>query len=202
MAALINEYATSRAGIIATLLKQLTSTLLAAASVGDGNCRMKYVRWQILASGGNLTCVEGDPLNDPYMQAWAQVVRAVQQVTGALEQTARDGAGMPLTWFEVLLRLKAAPGRRQRMTDLACSVGFSESGISRLVNRLEEAGYIARELSRSDRRSTDAVLTDDGAAALDRAARVLAPALRAHLAEPLTPDEVQTLHDLAARIRA
>jgi DNA-binding MarR family transcriptional regulator len=149
---------------------------------------------------GNVTGMEADPFNDPYMQAWAQVVRAYQRVTGALEQTARDSAGMPLTWFEVLLRLNAAPGRRQRMTDLACSVGFSESGISRLANRLEDAGYVTRELSRSDRRSTDAVLTDEGAAALDRAAQVLAPALRAHLAEPLSPDEVRTLHDLAARI--
>lgn len=83
-----------------------------------------------------------------------------------------------------------------------CSVGFSESGISRLANRLEEAGHITRELSRSDRRSTDAVLTDDGAAALDRAAKALAPALRAHLAGALTPDEVHTLHTLAARISA
>ncbi|WP_144127652.1 MarR family winged helix-turn-helix transcriptional regulator [Catellatospora sichuanensis] len=141
-----------------------------------------------------------DPFSDPYMQAWGEVVRAFQQVTGALEQTARESAGMPLTWFEVLLRLNAAPGRRQRMTDLACSVGFSESGISRLANRLEDAGYITRELSRSDRRSTEAVLTDDGLAALDRAAKVLAPAVRAHLAGPLTLDEVHTLHSLAARI--
>jgi DNA-binding MarR family transcriptional regulator len=161
---------------------------------------MDSMRWQTLAGAGTVSDVAADPLDDPYMQAWGQVARAYQRVTGALEQTARDEAGMPLTWFEVLLRLNSAPGRRQRMTDLACAVGFSESGISRLANRLEEAGYITRELSRSDRRSTDAVITDEGTAALDRAARVLAPALRTHLAEPLTLDEVRTLHELAARI--
>jgi DNA-binding MarR family transcriptional regulator len=174
--------------------------MLAVASFGDGNCRTNSMRWQTIAARGNLAGVEDEPLTDPYMQAWGQVVRAYQRVTGALEQTARDEAGMPLTWIEVMTRLSAAPGRRQRMTDLACSVGFSESGISRLANRLEEAGYITRELSRSDRRSTDAVLTDDGAAALDRATKVIAPALRAHLAGPLAPAEIRTLHDLAARI--
>ncbi|MFF5235227.1 hypothetical protein [Dactylosporangium sp. NPDC000521] len=63
-------------------------------------------------------------------------------------------------------------------------------------------GYLTRELSRSDRRSTDAVLTDEGAAALRKAAKVLAPALKAHLAGPLNLDEVRTLQGLAARITA
>ena len=53
--------------------------------------------------------------------------------------------GLPLTSYDVLINLQAAPGRRLRMAELADSVLLSRSGVTRLVDRLERDGLIVRD---------------------------------------------------------
>lgn len=137
---------------------------------------------------------------DRWISTWAQVTRAYEEIRGTLERVSQQEAGVPLPWFEVLLRLKSAPDQRSRMTDLACSVGFSDSGISRLVDRMENAGLVTRALSRSDRRATEAVLTDTGRSALDKALAVLSPAVERELSGPLRDDEITALTDIMSRL--
>ena len=72
--------------------------------------------------------------------------------------------------FEVLIRLARSPKRRLRMTDLAGQTSLSTSGVTRVVDRMDREGLIRREACASDRRSSYAVITDDG---LDRLDRVL-----------------------------
>lgn len=136
---------------------------------------------------------------DAGIGTWAEVTRAYEEVRGSLERVSRDVAGIPLPWVEVLLRLDGSPGQRVRMTDLACSVGFSDSGASRLVDRMEDAGYVTRELCRTDRRGTEAVLTPAGRTAFRTAMKHLAPAVAEELA-PLSPAELDTLRDLMSRL--
>ena len=68
----------------------------------------------------------------------------------------------PLTWYDVLWGLEQAPEQRLRMSELADKVVLSRSNLTRLVDRLEEAGLVARERSAEDRRGAYAVLTDQG----------------------------------------
>lgn len=69
---------------------------------------------------------------------------------------------MSLSCYEVLLHLSWSPERRMRMTELAESVLLSPSGISRLVDRLERDGWVARQQSPKDRRGNYTVLTEEG----------------------------------------
>ena len=68
----------------------------------------------------------------------------------------------PLTWYDVLWGLEQAPEQRLRMSELADKVVLSRSNLTRLVDRLEEAGLVARERSAEDRRGAYAVLTEPG----------------------------------------
>ena len=68
----------------------------------------------------------------------------------------------PLAWYDVLWGLERAPERRLRMSELADKVVLSRSNLTRLVDRLEEVGLVARERSAEDRRGAYAVLTDKG----------------------------------------
>jgi DNA-binding MarR family transcriptional regulator len=68
----------------------------------------------------------------------------------------------PLTWYDVLWALARAPRERARMSELAEKVVLSRSNLTRLVDRLEEAGFVARERSADDRRGAYAVLTAAG----------------------------------------
>jgi MarR family 2-MHQ and catechol resistance regulon transcriptional repressor len=70
--------------------------------------------------------------------------------------------GLSSVEFEVLLRLGRTDGQRLRMSDLAAQVMLSTSGLTRVVDRLEAHGLVAREACPSDRRGTNAALTDAG----------------------------------------
>lgn len=71
-------------------------------------------------------------------------------------------AGLSMTDFDVLLRLARSAGQRLRMTDLATQAALSTSGITRVVDRLEQRGLVVRESCASDRRGAFAVLTAAG----------------------------------------
>ncbi len=75
---------------------------------------------------------------------------------------ALTAAGLSMTEFDVLIRLARSPCQRLRMTDLATQTALSTSGITRVVDRLENRGLAGRETCRSDRRGAFAVLTDPG----------------------------------------
>jgi MarR family transcriptional regulator, 2-MHQ and catechol-resistance regulon repressor len=75
---------------------------------------------------------------------------------------ALTAAGLSATEFDVLLRLARSPGERLRMTDLATQTALSTSGVTRVVDRLENRGLVRRESCASDRRGAYAVLTGAG----------------------------------------
>lgn len=64
--------------------------------------------------------------------------------------------------FEALLRLSRSTERSLRMSDLAAQAGLTNSGATRLVDRLEARGFVTRETSPDDRRGTTAVITNKG----------------------------------------
>jgi MarR family transcriptional regulator, 2-MHQ and catechol-resistance regulon repressor len=75
---------------------------------------------------------------------------------------ALSAAGLAATDFDALLRLGRSAGQRLRMTDLATQAALSTSGITRVVDRLEQRGLVTRESCPSDRRGSFAVLTAAG----------------------------------------
>jgi len=95
--------------------------------------------------------------------AWRGLLRVHSALVKALDAELIATHGLPLTSYEVLINLQAAPGRRRRMAELADSVLLSRSGTTRLVDRLE------RDTCDSDGRGCFAVLTDSGEELLSRA---------------------------------
>ena len=73
----------------------------------------------------------------------------------------------PLSWFEMLWAVQRSPTGRPRMSELAAWLTLSRGGITKLVDRLEEAGYLARVACTEDRRSLQAELTPAGEKILD-----------------------------------
>ena len=69
-----------------------------------------------------------------------------------------------------------------------------------LVARLEEAGWVKREICETDRRGQLAVLTDAGFAALEAAAPGHVEGVRTHLFDPLSPEQVKQLGEICETI--
>jgi DNA-binding MarR family transcriptional regulator len=79
------------------------------------------------------------------------------------------------------------------MSDLADSVLLSRSGLTRLVDRMVEAGLVRREQHPGDRRSFEAVLTDNGLAMLRRASPTHLRGIEEHFSRHLTPHEAKAM---------
>ncbi|GAA0808387.1 MarR family winged helix-turn-helix transcriptional regulator [Spirilliplanes yamanashiensis] len=78
-----------------------------------------------------------------------------------------DRYGVSAVEFEVLMRLARSPGNQLRMTDLAAQTTLSTSGVTRVVDRMERDGLVARRACPTDRRSSYATVTEAGLAKLN-----------------------------------
>ena len=138
----------------------------------------------------------------PEVQAWAQLLRAHSALTRRFSTELLTMHGLTLNGYEVLLHLAHAPERRLRRVDLAQSVLLTASGITRLLDGLERAGYVSRATSEQDARVTYAVLTDDGYEKLRSAAPTHVGSIRELFAELFSSDELETLAELLGRLPA
>ena len=138
--------------------------------------------------------------HDPRITAFGMLLEARAAVANAVAREDEGATGIPTAWFEVMIRLIRSPDHRLRMSDLAQQVQLSTSGLTRLVDRIEAAGYVQREACPGDRRGLNAVLTDSGEAALRKALPAHLEAIQRFVVDPLDGD-VDVLTDLLRRLR-
>jgi DNA-binding MarR family transcriptional regulator len=135
------------------------------------------------------------------LDAWRAFLRAHASVVGALERELQVEQGLPLAYYDVLVHLTEAGGR-MRMSDLAGSLLLSRSGVTRLVARMADAGYVTREACDTDGRGWYAVLTRAGRAALARAWPVHARGIQQHFTDAFDARELRELATLLSRLPA
>jgi DNA-binding MarR family transcriptional regulator len=90
------------------------------------------------------------------------LLRVHRVLFDAVDGELRKGAGLSFALWEALFVLALAPEERLRMVDIKKQMCVSKSNVTQLIDKLEEAGFVARETSSSDRRLTYAKLTKDG----------------------------------------
>jgi DNA-binding MarR family transcriptional regulator len=95
-------------------------------------------------------------------RAWRALVRAHTCLVKRLDAQLEADHGLPLTSYEVLLRLSKTENGKLRMHDIASSVLLSRSGLTRLVDRLERDELVHRCSCENDARGAYAVITDAG----------------------------------------
>lgn len=139
-------------------------------------------------------------LTDTEYAAWTGLLRAHSRVTRLLDQELQAERGLSLAQYDVLLQLAQSPDRRIRMTDLAERVLLSRSGLTRLVDRLEAAGLVARHACPSDARGTFAVLTEAGLDRLRDASKTHLRGVREHVTSRLSTAQQKALADATAQL--
>jgi DNA-binding MarR family transcriptional regulator len=97
---------------------------------------------------------------------WQEFLRAHRTIIDKMvEQMMRDH-NLPLEWFDVLIHLADVPDGRLRQRALRDRLLLSESGVSRLLLRMEQAGFIARNTAGEDKRGMEITLTEKGRTAV------------------------------------
>jgi DNA-binding HxlR family transcriptional regulator len=145
---------------------------------------------------------DGSCFAEDHRQVWEAFSYAGDRVRDALERRVQNRAGMPPSYFELLIQLHHAPGRRLRMSELAAATGSKPSRITHAVSRLEHAGWITRDSHPTDGRGSTATLTDKGVEAMDAARPEYTRVVREHVLSPLTPAEQHQLRVLCEKILA
>jgi DNA-binding MarR family transcriptional regulator len=136
------------------------------------------------------------------VQSFVALLRGHAQVTRQLNAQLTADHGLTISDYEVLLRLARAPDRRMRRVDLAEQVLLTASGITRLLEGLERAGYVERGSCDTDRRVVYAVLTDEGLDKLREASATHVAQIEEYFTARLAADELEALNALLQRIEA
>jgi DNA-binding MarR family transcriptional regulator len=130
-------------------------------------------------------------------RTWRAYLEANRLLNEALDRQLQRDAGIPHTYYEILVRLADVPGRRLRMSELAHTSLSSRSRLSHAVSRLEERGWVRRESCPTDGRGALAVLTDEGYAVLQNAAPAHVEEVRRRLIDRLSPEQIRQLGEIA-----
>src|SRR5207244_7697701 len=105
-----------------------------------------------------------------------------------------------LSDYEVLLHLARAEDRMMRRVDLAESVVLTASGITRLLDGLERAGYVEKANCESDARVSYAKLTEVGLAKLDEASATHLAGIEELFTSRYSDAELASLAKLLSRL--
>ncbi|MFC7532296.1 MarR family winged helix-turn-helix transcriptional regulator [Actinoplanes sp. GCM10030250] len=119
-------------------------------------------------------------MSDTDVAAWAALLRVHAALVPVLDRELQAACGLPLTWYDVLLELKYAPNGRLSMGELGDRSVVSRSRVSRVVDSLSLAGYVERENSTEDRRSSYATITEAGLNKQREAAPIYLAGIRNH----------------------
>jgi DNA-binding MarR family transcriptional regulator len=134
-----------------------------------------------------------EELDEAELGAWRGFLRVHAALVRGLDAELDAAHALPLSSYDVLIYLQAAPGKRLRMADLADSVLLSRSGVTRLVDRLVREGLIVRDTCESDGRGSFAVLTDEGEELLARARPTHLAGVRERFLRHFSEDELRSL---------
>ena len=139
-------------------------------------------------------------LTDQEQSTWRALVALIRTVNDQLERQLQRDAQITHAGYEVLVVLSEHQQGAPRMSDLAVSLGWSQSRLSHAITWLEKSGWVERTPCPTDKRSSLAQLTDKGRQKLADAAPGHVAAVRHLVIDALTPEQQQALTQISRAI--
>jgi DNA-binding MarR family transcriptional regulator len=132
-------------------------------------------------------------IDDQQLATWRAFLRAHSSMLRRIERDLEEAELPPLSWYDVLAALRDASGQSLRQVQLAERVLLSNSGLSRLLDRMEANELVQRVSCPQDRRSFNIELTDEGRSMLKRMWPVYARGIAEDFLPALgtNPDEIR-----------
>jgi DNA-binding MarR family transcriptional regulator len=140
-------------------------------------------------------------LTTEQQEHWRAFLVGSARLTDALGRQLERDSGLSLSEYEVLVRLSEAPGRTLRMSLLADELAHSRSRVTHTVRRLEASGMVERQACEADGRGVNCTMTAAGFARLEAAAPGHVGAVRAHLVDVLSEDQLRALGEAMGVVR-
>jgi DNA-binding MarR family transcriptional regulator len=126
-------------------------------------------------------------------RAWRLFFESALALRDVLDSELQRDAGLSLRWYDVLVHLEETP-EGLRMNELAERILYSKSGLTNIVDRMEEAGLVRRTRPENDRRSILVLLTDEGRETMKRARRFHRHSIEQHFSSHLSEADIEALN--------
>lgn len=140
------------------------------------------------------------PSGDERVRLFGLLYETNARLSRTLGLRLEQSVGLPLPWFDVLLQLRRAPEGRLKMNQIADATVHSSGGTTRLIDRIEAAGFVERQNCPKDRRAIHVAITVSGNAKLNEALEAHVSHLDCHLVDRLSAEERTTLATLLTKI--
>src|SRR5262245_13344878 len=140
------------------------------------------------------------PKTLPSTEAFGSLIGAYAILSRELSASLVASHGLTINDYGCLLLLSRAGGEGMRRIDLANELQLSPSGITRLLDRLEDQGFVGKGPCKSDARVSFAILTDAGRDKLREAAPGHIEEIDRRLSSVLSEEEIRTLDELLSRL--
>ena len=134
------------------------------------------------------------------LEAWVAFLRSHAAITRELSAQLQREHGLTLNDYEVLLHLSHADDGRLRRVDLAERILLTASGITRLLEGLERAGFVRKETCSTDARVAYAKITEVGVEKLRTASVTHLAGIDDLFTARYSGSELATLAELLARL--
>ena len=135
------------------------------------------------------------PLSTPSsdeLRSWRLYFESALALVDVLDDELEEAVGIPMRWYDVLVQLEDFPDG-VAMKELAGRILYSKSGLTHVVDRMEQEGLVRRVRPENDRRSIHIVLTDKGVETMEEARRHHRDGIDRHFAQHLTESDVKAL---------
>jgi len=126
------------------------------------------------------------------LKVWRTFLETSFALIDILDDELQAGGELNLRWYDVLVQLEEAE-HPVRMNELANRILASKSGLTRVIDRMEEAGLVERQRPPDDRRAIEVVITPKGDQALQAARRVHRNGIHEHFARHLSDKDLAAL---------
>ncbi|MEO8289838.1 MAG: MarR family transcriptional regulator [Gaiellaceae bacterium] len=136
----------------------------------------------------------------PAVRALTRLLRAKAATTRLLNVGLQAEHGLSLNDYEALYLLSQAEGRRLKRVELSRRLLLTPSGVTRLLEGLEAAGFVERTVCPSDLRVAYAQLTEAGAEKLAVASCGHVGSIRELFETHFTDEELDELSELLGRL--
>ena len=132
---------------------------------------------------------------------WRTFLETAYALIDILDAELQAERGLALGWYDALVHLEEAAEDGLRMNELASHILFSKSGLTRVIDRMEEAGLVRRERPADDRRVVKVVITPVGLEALEAARVVHRRGIQEHFVQHIDPLELTALAGALESVR-
>lgn len=140
-------------------------------------------------------------IQDNRITLFGKFIEAQARLVNLLGKSLEEKCSIPMVWFEVLVRLARSVDHQMSMGELGEQIELTSGGVTRLVDRIEKLGYVARKSCSRDRRIQYVVMTEQGLEKLKEAIPVHLENLQYWLIDVLSEDELLNLENSLEKLR-